>query len=162
MPEVLCTCNGHHDAVQSWANWLKPCCTMVCMLHGLKDMIGYGTFLLPCPVRTAAQLSGFYLCTGLKPADLESPNPVSALQFLINPSAQIQELRQALTALSGQTANSQVSPFLLIPQVFCANQLWLRNGVHWTWDARLKQTVSVVMSAWRQITAKLTDGIKMM
>ncbi|KAL3161747.1 hypothetical protein ABBQ38_008842 [Trebouxia sp. C0009 RCD-2024] len=45
---------------------------------------------------------------GLKPADLESPNPVSALQFLINPSAQIQELRQALTALSGQTANSQV------------------------------------------------------
>ncbi|KAL3161508.1 hypothetical protein ABBQ32_010382 [Trebouxia sp. C0010 RCD-2024] len=45
---------------------------------------------------------------GLKPADLESPNPVSALQFLINPSAQIQELQQALTALSGQTAKSQV------------------------------------------------------
>lgn len=59
------------------------------------------------------QLFRRYFCAGLKPADLESPNPVSALQFLINPSAQIQELQQALTALSGQTANSQVGPSLL-------------------------------------------------
>ena len=57
---------------------------------------------------------GPHLCAGLKPADLESPNPVSALQFLINPSAQIQELQQALTALSGQTANSQVGSSLLM------------------------------------------------
>ena len=57
----------------------------------------------------AAQIAAAYsLHAGLKPADLENPNPASALQFLVNPSAQIQELQQALTALSGQTANSQV------------------------------------------------------
>ena len=55
------------------------------------------------------------LHAGLKPADLESPNPASALQFLVNPSAQIQELQQALTALSGQTANSQVGLFVKKP-----------------------------------------------
>ncbi|DBB04853.1 TPA: hypothetical protein ACH3X3_010141 [Trebouxia sp. C0006] len=44
---------------------------------------------------------------GLRPADLE-PNLSTTLQLLTNPSAQMQELQQALTALSGQTANSQV------------------------------------------------------
>lgn len=72
----------------------------------------------------SSSLLVFYLCAGLKPADLESPNPVSALQFLINPSAQIQELQQALTALSGQTAKSQVGPSLLIQQSVCASRLW--------------------------------------
>ncbi len=44
--------------------------------------------------------------SGLRPADLES-NLSTTLQLLTNPSAQMQELQQALTALSGQTANSQ-------------------------------------------------------
>ena len=56
----------------------------------------------------AYSLQPTHWIAGLKPADLENPNPASALQFLVNPSAQIQELQQALTALSGQTANSQV------------------------------------------------------
>ena len=65
---------------------------------------------------TVAQLNLAYLRhAGLKPADLENPNPASALQFLVNPSAQIQELQQALTALSGQTANSQVG--LSLPHI---------------------------------------------
>ena len=52
--------------------------------------------------------------SGLRPADLEQPNLSATLQLLTNPSAQIQELQQALTALSGQTANSQACPILTI------------------------------------------------
>ena len=57
----------------------------------------------------APDSDGNFVYTGLKPADLESPSVTSALQLLVNPSAQVQELQQALTTLSGQTANSQVT-----------------------------------------------------
>ncbi len=50
--------------------------------------------------------------SGLRPADLE-PNLSTTLQLLTNPSAQIQELQQALTALSGQSATSQACPSYL-------------------------------------------------
>ena len=46
---------------------------------------------------------------GLKPADLEKPSLGSTLQLLLSPSAQVKELQQALTVLSGQTANSEVT-----------------------------------------------------
>lgn len=53
-------------------------------------------------------LSDFFPAAGMRPADLEVLNVTKLLQVAVQPSAQIQELQQALASLTGSPAQSQV------------------------------------------------------